>query len=95
MALYLYEFLYRGRPPGDAEASAYHVVLAAAGTDAFGQATTAIGPAMTPDQARAKGFDLPAIVAAINTEVMAENAALKADLAKREADQLIPADAPA
>lgn len=79
MALHLYEFLFRGRPAGSAEPPAYHVILADDGSDAFGQPTLALSPAMTPGQAKARGFGLPEIVGAIDAALMAENAALKAE----------------
>lgn len=94
MALHLYEFLYRGRPTGSPEAPSYHVVLADDGTDAFGQPTYALSPAMTPDQAKVKGFDLPAIVSAINEGLIAENAALKAENAALRTEAS-PAPSPA
>jgi hypothetical protein len=90
MALYLYEFLYRGRPADHPEPPAYHVILADATTDAFNQPHVNVGPAMTPEQASAMGFDLPAIIKAINAGVMAENTALKAaqDELQQRHDQL-------
>lgn len=77
MALFLYEFLYRGRPPDHADPAAYHVILADATTDAFGRAHVNVGPAMTPEQAAAKGFALPDLIKAIDVGVMAEREALK------------------
>jgi hypothetical protein len=77
VALYLYEFLYRGQPADHPGAPAYHVILADAAKDAFDRDHVNVGPAMTPEQAAAKGFALPDIIATINAGTMAENASLK------------------
>lgn len=74
---YLYEFLWRGRPSGSAEAPAYHVILARDATDGFGGTTTSLSPAMTPDQAAAAGFAMPAILADLNLALVSEASALK------------------
>lgn len=80
--LYLYEFLFRGRAPGATEPPDYHVILAQDTVDPFtGQPTTNTSLAMTPEQAKARGFDIPAVVAAIDTGTMAENTALKDQVA--------------
>lgn len=92
---YLYEFLYRGRAPGSSEAPDYHVILAQDAEDAFGNTNTSMSPAMTPDQAKAMGFDLPAITSAINAGTMAENATLKTRLADVQAQAQTAADAAA
>jgi hypothetical protein len=86
MAKHLYEFLYRGRPEGHPEPPDYHVILADDGLNTFGNPTIAYSPALTPDQAKAQGFDLPSICAAINTGLAAENAALKAENAALKAE---------
>ena len=83
-ALYLYEVLYRGRAPGDATPPDYHVILAHDATDAFGRKSTAFSDAMTADQAKAAGFDLPAILLSMNTTTMTSNAALATSLADAE-----------
>lgn len=79
MAIYLDEFLYRGKPDGSA--GAYHVVLGSATVDAFGAPQLSLSGALTPEQASEKGFPLPAIIAAMNTDLLAANNALKAALA--------------
>lgn len=80
---YLYEFLYRGRPPGSAEAPAWHVVI--------GQNVTLPGSsesqfvssgALTPAQAEAAGFPLPTILTSIDAAAMASRDAALADAAK-------------
>ena len=78
MAVYLDEFLYRGNPDG-AEGT-FHVVLGSQSTDAFGTTQTSLSQALTPEEALAQGFGLPAIVAAINTGLAAENVSLKAQV---------------
>ena len=75
---YLYEFLYRGQPPGAPGAPAWHVIIAVSGTDAFGQPTTSYSPAMTPDQAAAAGLALPDILAGLNATALARADALQA-----------------
>ena len=80
--VYLYEFLYRGRPKGSAEPSDYHVILARAVEDPFTKATmTTTSQAMTPDGAKALGFDLATIVAAVDPGPLAATASLQAPLA--------------
>ncbi len=86
MAVHLHEFLYRGRPEGSSEPPAYHVILADDGTDAFGRPTIITSHAMTPEQARERGFGLPEILKAINAGVLAENTALKVEIATLKAD---------
>lgn len=83
--LYLYEFLYRGRAPDSAEAPAYHVILAQDATDAFGNRATATSAALTPEQAETFGFDLPAIVTAIDAATLAEAARLRAQVSDLQA----------
>ncbi len=78
MSIYIEEFLWRGRPEGDAREPAWHVVLGSAGTDAFGRPFRDLTAPLTPDGAKALGYDLPAILAAINTETLRECEALRA-----------------
>lgn len=80
MAIFLEEFLYRGRPPDATEPPAYHVVLGDVVRDAFGRTLLTTSGALTPDQAAAAGFPLPAVIAAIDAGLMAENAALRGEL---------------
>jgi hypothetical protein len=85
---YVYEFLYRGQPPGSTQAPDYHVILAVPGTDAFGNPTLAGSQAMTPDQATAEGFALPTIIAGINTALTAQIGSLQAENATLQAAQI-------
>ena len=82
--IYLDEFLYRGRAPGDDRAPAWHVVLGSVGTDAFGRPFRDTTAPLTPDAALALGYDLPAILAAINTETLRECETLRAKAAEDE-----------
>lgn len=92
MAIFVEEFLYRGREPGSAEPPAWHLQLTSLGTDDFGdpiRATRTLNMA----QAEAAGWPLPQILSAINAEVMraAEAARLRTEelearLAEQEAD---------
>ena len=91
---YLYEFLFRGKPPGSAQAPDYHVIVAVPGTDAFGNPTIAYSQAMTPDQATAGGMTLPTIISGINAALTAEIATLQAQLASLQSDAESPAPAP-
>lgn len=77
---YLYEFLYRGQPVASLQPSAWHVILAVPATDAFGAATLALSPAMTPGQAADQGINLPDILASINANVMADLAVARAQI---------------
>lgn len=85
--MYLEEFLYRGRAPDDPREPAYHVILGEVGQDGFGQRTIALSPALTPDQAREAGFPLPAIVEAVNADLMDQNVSLLARIAELEAER--------
>lgn len=87
MTAYLYEFTFRGRHPSEAPLpSDYHVRLGDQVTN-FGQSQLVQSGPLTPAQAAALGFPLPTIVAAINTAIMADNAALREDVAARTKDQ--------
>jgi uncharacterized protein (DUF1800 family) len=76
--IYLEEFLYRGRPPGSDQEPAYHIVLGVVGQDAFGKSTLATSGALTPEQAMEHGITLPAVLDAVNADLIDQNAALKA-----------------
>lgn len=78
MALYLEEFLYRGRPDG--QPPAYHVVLGDAGTDAFGNPSLVLSGPLTPAQAEALGFSLQAVAEAINSQTLAALTQAQSDL---------------
>ncbi|MGY2047949.1 hypothetical protein [Methylobacterium sp. JK268] len=85
---FLYEFLYRGRGPGAAEPPGWHVVLAqSVAPPGGGAAQTVLSGALTPAQAEAAGFGLPALLSAINAGVMAERDAKAAALAVAEAER--------
>ena len=79
MALYLEEFLYRGRPDG--QTPAYHMVLGDAGVDAFGNPSLSLSGPLTPAQAEALGFPLSAVADAINTGTMAALTQVQSELA--------------
>jgi hypothetical protein len=85
MALYVYEFFYRGRAPGSAEPPAWHLILASDAKDEFGR-TPPPGLAMSMAQAKAAGWGLPEIVKAINADLLAEAEALRAARAAGEAE---------
>jgi len=70
MALFVYEFLYRGHGPESIEEPAWHVILGEVMTDAFGSQTLALSSALTPAQANEYGFTLDTIIQGINESVM-------------------------
>lgn len=81
-APFLYEFLFRGRPPGDAQPPAWHVVLGqAVALPGEPAPQVVLSAALTPTQAEAAGFPLPALLEAINADVMADRDAKAAALA--------------
>lgn len=86
MALYLDEFLYRGRPAGAAEPPAYHVVLGDAVIDAFGNQSISLSGPLTPAQAESHGFTLQTIAETINSQTLATLAVVNADLATARAE---------
>jgi len=71
MSLYVHEFLFRGRDRDGGEPPAWHLILGQSGSDVFG-APLPNGPVMTMQQAIDAGYDLPAIIANINSEALAE-----------------------
>lgn len=71
------EFLYRRPIPEEKRGGTYHVVL----TDGV----KLRGP-MTPEQAEAEGFPLPAILAEINEAARGELVAISEALEKEQAD---------
>ncbi|SFV05960.1 hypothetical protein SAMN02799631_04327 [Methylobacterium sp. 174MFSha1.1] len=89
---YLYEFLYRGRPEGDSEPPAWHVVigqmvqLPGAAAPQF----VSSGP-LTPEQAEAAGHSLSAVLDGINAAALAGRDAAVADAAaaRRERDDAL------
>jgi hypothetical protein len=88
---FLYEFLYRGRPPGSAEAPAWHVVLGQHVMPPGGTEPQFVASgALTPAQAEAAGFPLSAAIGEINASALAERDAAMAALAalRQECDEL-------
>jgi len=71
MAVYVYEFLYRGRAPGDATPPAWHIALRSATTDDFGRTVLSEPLLLNMTQAAQQEWDLPAIISAINAETLA------------------------
>lgn len=82
--LYVYEFLWRCQANGE---TAYHVCLAEEIVDGFGKMRHIESDAMTPQQAEALGFPLTAIIAGINTAVMAERNSAIVGKTKAEAER--------
>lgn len=81
----IYEFLYRGPIAAEKRPSAWHVILAEEVTS-FGETKLNTKGPMTPEQSEAAGFPLSAVLAEINTTVMAErDAAQKATADETEA----------
>ncbi|WP_058618621.1 hypothetical protein [Methylobacterium indicum] len=88
---YLYEFLYRGRPAGSAEAPAWHVVLGRHVTPPGAtEAQFVASGALSPAQAEAAGFPLSAVLAGIDAAALAGRDAAVAEAAalRRERDAL-------
>ena len=89
---YLYEFLYRGRPAGSAEAPAWHVVIGQHVTPpGAAEAQFVASGALTPAQAEAAGFPLSAVLAGIDAAALAgrDAAAAEAAALRRERDALV------
>ncbi len=88
---YLYEFLYRGRPAGSAEAPAWHVVLGRHVTPPGAtEAQFVASGALSPAQAEAAGFPLSVVLAGIDAAALAGRDAAVAEAAalRRERDAL-------
>lgn len=83
---FVHEFMFRGRAPGDVQPPAWHVILGDNITDPFGNSKFVDSGALTPAQAAAAGFPLPALLAAINTATMAQVTSLRAEVAQHKAD---------
>jgi len=81
MAVFLYEFLYRGRS-SDGQ-SAWHVILRDEGIDGFGRPTSA-EMVLNMAQAEEANWPLPRLIEAINTGAMAEVEKLRTDVAERD-----------
>src|SRR3954454_8329019 len=71
MAIYVEEFLYRGRAPDAAEPPAWHLQLTSLGTDDFG-APIRSTRTLNMSQAAEAGWALPEIIAAINADALRE-----------------------
>jgi hypothetical protein len=86
MAVYVYEFLYRGRPNGDV---AYHVILAEE-VEAMGQKRHVERGPLTPEAAAELGFPLEKIVEGINAEALVarDRAIAEKLVAEMERDQV-------
>ncbi|MEN3234207.1 hypothetical protein PUR29_33145 [Methylobacterium ajmalii] len=77
---YLYEFLYRGRPAGSAEAPAWHVIIGQHVTPPGATAPQFVASgALTPAQAEAAGFPLASVLEGIDTAALAGRDAALAD----------------
>ncbi|TDR90278.1 hypothetical protein [Enterovirga rhinocerotis] len=86
MAVFVYEFLFRGRPPGSGGPPAFHVILGDAQTDAFGRETISLNGPMTPEQAGALGFPLETVIETINADTLEEVGALSARASTLESE---------
>ena len=84
MAIFIHEFLYRGRPEGAAEPPAWHLTLVSTGTNDFGE-TVRSEKTLTMAEAQAAGWDLPEIIAAINAETLIELDAKRAEVVALQA----------
>lgn len=81
---YFYEFLYRGRPPGGKEEPNWHIMLGADGIDAF-KRPFHDEVVLNSSQAAAAGWALPAVIAAINTDILQENERFRTKISELEA----------
>jgi len=82
---YLYEFLYRGRAPGDETAPAWHVQIETR-LDAGGDRVVPHVRTLNVAQATKEGWDLKKIGAAINTDALAELEQLREEVALLKGD---------
>lgn len=86
MTIYIEEFLYRGKSPSSAQPASWHLVLGDEVTNGFGKNTISFAGPMTPAQAKDLNFDLPVVLAAINTAVMGQLTVKTSELAAKSAD---------
>jgi hypothetical protein len=92
MALYVYEFLYRGRPEGSDQPQAWHLRLGSDVKDELGREPRP-GPAMGVGQAQKNGWELPDVIAAINADALAANEAKDRELREeRQARSAVAAE---
>lgn len=79
VAIWIDEFLFRGKQPGSDGQAGWHLRLAADGTDEMGQPFIRT-KTMNMQQAIASGRSLPNIINAINTQALADLEAASAKL---------------
>jgi len=71
---FIFEFLYRGRAPGDPEPPAYHLILGKMVTETFSDVPTlSTSDTMNVEQATAAGYSLDEILTEINADTLAHN----------------------
>lgn len=85
MAVFIHEFLYRGRPEGSDEPPAWHLTLASTGVDDFG-APAWSEKTLNIAEAEAAGWALPEIIDAINSKALVELHEVRAKLSDLAAD---------
>ncbi|TGD96481.1 hypothetical protein [Methylobacterium nonmethylotrophicum] len=81
MTKWLEGFVYRGRPPWVTEAPAWHVEIGRCVEDDDGGREMLMPLTLTPEQAAAAGFPLPAVLAAIDVAALADRDAALAEAA--------------
>ncbi|MFE1601644.1 hypothetical protein [Methylobacterium sp. ID0610] len=78
---FLYEFLFRGRPPGDPELPAWHVVIGQYVSLPGSEPQFVSSGPLTPEKAQAAGFPLDVVIGDLATAAMVGRDALAAELA--------------
>lgn len=73
----LKEFRYQRHEGPAAMLPAYYVTLGRKAVDDQGVEHLALTPPLSPEEAKALGFDLPEVFADLNATMMSDNAALK------------------
>lgn len=81
--IYVEEFLFRGRRKDDDRPTGWHVILGLEGTDPLGRPYPSM-QMMNSDQAIAKGWDVPQIIAEINQELAGDLEAQRAKVSAME-----------
>jgi hypothetical protein len=79
MAVHIHEFLYRGRPEGSAEPPGWHLTLVSLGENDFGEPARS-ERTLNMAEAKAAGWGLPEVIAAINADVLADLERTRADM---------------
>jgi hypothetical protein len=80
---FLYEFLYRGRPAGDPQDPAWHVVLGQhVAPPGATEAQFVQSGALTPEQAAAAGFPIAAVLDGINAAALTGRDAARTEAAR-------------